>query len=661
MIKSKRLRDAVTVVLLVLFAVGGLWAEPAAGTGSGRPVAASTTDKLLQMVPAGSLFVVRVNNFDYTLSQIDQFLAGLSPMPMGVSMLVRMQFANVLGSPELNGVNMAGSFAIFAVAVPDESTETDAIPDVFIGGLVPVTDYKQFISGNSNLGQPDEKGISKITSQTVPAMLITQVGNFALVSPAENSDKLVVMAKSISTGNTAGLASALDADEAKLAIEEPLWIYGNVQQASSVFGPMALGQLEQIKAKMAECADPNMPGPMANPAAIMGAYAGLLETLMKETKAVTLTANPKPTVLNLTVSVSAVPGTDMANMLVAEDKAPKENKLLGYLEDGAMMNFAFKVNKTLWNQINDKGIDLMAAIVDESMTSEDIAKWKTLATDSISSLGGSMVCSFSIDTKNKPPFALKYVMAIEDEKTFNRVIEEAVEMFNSSGITDFYKKMGMDTSFTIKRGVDSYKGVSIDSAKLVMKPADTNSPQAQMINAMYGDGFDYRWAMIDGLCVYAIGGDVDSAIRELIDEVKGGGSKQMASEIKSALTLLPDAGSADFMATYNLMRVFKMAMSMAPVPMPQMDVPTKSNIVFAGKIGNGRMAVQIALPKEHLTEIMTAVMMMQQQMMQQMQEQPMMIQQNSWTCSMHPQVRMPQKGKCPTCGMELAPVGPKAK
>ncbi len=665
MIRSKRcLENTVVAVLSILFAAAGVWAKPAtkaAGTVRIRPVAGQTTDKLLQMVPAESLFVVRVNNLDYTLNQTDQFLAGLSPVPIGVAMLARMQFANVLGSPELNGVNMAGSFAVFAVTAPGESTETNPPSNMFIGGLVPVTDYKQFISGNPNCSQPDEKGVSKITGQTGPAMLITQAGNFALVGSAENYDKLVAMAKSISDAKAAGLAGALDADETKLAISEPLWVYGNVQQASKVFGPIALGQIEQIKAKMAECEDPNVQGPMANPEAIMDMYAGLLETLMKETKAVTLTANPKPTALNLTVSVSAVPGTDMANMLVAEDEAPKENKLLGYLEDGAMMNFACQVNKTFWNQINDKGIDLMAEIAGESMTSEDTAKWKTLATDAISSMGGSMVCSFSVDAKNKPPFAFKYVMAVEDEKTFNRVIEEAAEMMNTSGIADFYKKMGMEIGFTIKRDAGSYKGVSIDSAKFTMKSVDANSPQGQMINAMYGDGFDYRWAIIDGLCVYAVGGDVDSAIRELIDTVKAGGSKRMASEIKSALTLLPDAGKADFMVTYNLMRVFKMAMSMAPVPMPQMDIPTKSNVVFAGKISNGKMAVQIALPKEHLTEIMTAFqMMMQQKMTQQMQEQPMMMQ-NLWTCSMHPQVRMPQKGKCPMCGMELGPVRPQAK
>ena len=27
-----------------------------------------------------------------------------------------------------------------------------------------------------------------------------------------------------------------------------------------------------------------------------------------------------------------------------------------------------------------------------------------------------------------------------------------------------------------------------------------------------------------------------------------------------------------------------------------------------------------------------------------------------WTCAMHPQIRMPEPGKCPICGMELIPL-----
>jgi Cu(I)/Ag(I) efflux system membrane fusion protein len=28
----------------------------------------------------------------------------------------------------------------------------------------------------------------------------------------------------------------------------------------------------------------------------------------------------------------------------------------------------------------------------------------------------------------------------------------------------------------------------------------------------------------------------------------------------------------------------------------------------------------------------------------------------TWTCSMHPQIRMPEPGKCPICGMDLIPL-----
>jgi len=185
--------------------------------------------------------------------------------------------------------------------------------------------------------------------------------------------------------------------------------------------------------------------------------------------------------------------------------------------------------------------------------------------------------------------------------------------------------MGIETSFEIQRGVDNYKNVSIDSAKLTMKSTDAASPQGQMINAMYGGGFDYRWGIVDGLCVLTIGSNADSSIRELIDQVKAGRT-QMGSEVKAALELLPEAEKADFVVTYNMLRWLKIvgSMTVMPIPMPmlQTDIPTKSNIALAGKAGNGKMVVDIALPKEHLKEITTAVLTMQQQMKMMMQQNP---------------------------------------
>ena len=507
-------------------------------------------------------------------------------------------------------------------------TQTNPISKVFIGGLIPVTDYRQLISDNPNCGQPDEKGVSKITSNGTPIMLVTQAGNYALISRANDYDKLVAMAKVISASEAAGLASALDAAEVKLAMTEPIWVYGNVQQASRTFGNVVSGKIEELKTTM-KSIDPNRPGtpPMMNIENIMNMYASILETFTKETQYLSIAINPKPDVLNITKTISAVPGTDMANMFVADTSADQKNKLLGYLEDGAFMNFGFKINSSFWKEFNIKSIDLLAVMAGENITTKDIARMKALAADAADCVGGPIACSASIDIKTKPPFVAKYVIAVKDKEKFNRLIDEAMQMFNTSGIMDFYKDLGIETSLTIERGVDRYKDISIDSAKFTMKSTDANSPQGQMINVMYGSGFDYRWGMVDGLWVCTIGGNANSAIRELIDQVKAGGPKQIGDEMKTALTLLPEADKADFVVTYNFLRLFKMVTAMVPVPIPQMDIPTKSNIVFAGKAGNGKMVVDIALPKEHLMEIMAVFMKMQQLM----QQQKMMMQQQQKT------------------------------
>jgi hypothetical protein len=601
MLKSRRLRNTATAGLLVLFIFAvTLYAQSPA------------SNELLKMIPAKSLFCVRVNNFDYTLNQIDQFLAGVSPMPMGVSMLVRMQLANLLGSPQLNGLNTNGSFAVFGTILSGEPAQANPVANMFVGILVPVTDYKQFVEGNTNCTEPDDKGISKITMNGAPIMLAAKAGNYALISWANVYDKLDTMAKEISGANAAGLNGTLDAAEAKLAETEPIWTYGNVQQVNEAFGPMISAKFQEIQTMMKNMqAGPPGASP-ANIQNIMNMYSSILDVLMKETKSVSIAVNPKPDVLNITKTISAVPGTDMAKMLTSDGSSQRDNALLTYLQDGAVANFGATINTPFWKMLNVRSIDLFAAMAGGSMSADNVKEMKTLASDIIDSVEGPVAYSISSDAKNKPPFAVKYVIAVKDDKKFNQIIEKATGMISSSGIMDFYKSMGMETSFSMKSGVDSYKGVSINSAKLTMKVTDANSPQAQMITSMYGEGFDYRWGMADGLFVCAVSGDVNSTIRELIDQVKADGPKQIGAETKAALSLLPQANKADFFVTFNILRLIKMATSMVPIPIPPMDIQTKSNIVIAGSAANSKMVVNIAVPKQHLTEIMTAFMTMQQ-------------------------------------------------
>ena len=383
-----------------------------------KPAPRPAGDALLAMVPAESLFCVRINNFEYTLSQIDQFIAGVSPVPMMTSMLVRMQFTNLLGSPQLSGVNMAGSFAIFATTAPGES-----IGDDLVSILVPITDYKQFISGNQNIGPPDGKGVSKISGV---GGLVTQVGNFALFKSPESYDKLVKLKKSISEGKMANLATALDAAEAQKATRQAIWAYGNIELTQKNLGTEISGGLAGLKT-MAGAMMPTGPDG-TSPAAGLDMN---IENLMKQIRFLSLTLNPKPNVLNITTTISGVPGTKVA------------------------------------------------------------------------------------------------------------------QTFSAPG------KMG----------------------------SSTDSPTVLMLSQMLG----------------------------------AKDPKEMGPQLKSITSLIPNADKADYVGTYNLMNLFKLAMAFAPMPAPKMDMPAKSSMAFAVKVGEGALSLDIALPKEHLAEIAAVAMMMQPQ------------------------------------------------
>src|SRR4030042_205313 len=314
MFQARCLRSYIVMSLLVLFvSSSGLWAQSVSG------------DELLKMVPAKTIFCIRINNFNNTLNQLDQFLAGASPMPMGVSMLVRGQLIELLGSPELKGVNMEGSFAIFGAVTPSQTTQAHPAPSIFVGMITPVSDYKQFIEGNPNCAQADEKGVSKITKNGTPVMLVTQSKNYALLSWANDYDKLIATAKEISANNSVGLATTLDASQTKQAMVDSIWAYSNIQQVSNTYGSLITGKINEIKETMKNLEATPAGAAPANVQNIMNMYAGIIDTLLKETKSLSIAINPKPNVLNITKTISAVPGTDMAKMFVTDASPQKEN------------------------------------------------------------------------------------------------------------------------------------------------------------------------------------------------------------------------------------------------------------------------------------------------------------------------------------------------
>jgi hypothetical protein len=205
------------------------------------------------------------------------------------------------------------------------------------------------------------------------------------------------------------------------------------------------------------------------------------------------------------------------------------------------------------------------------------------------------------------------VATLKDKQKFYRVLEEAPKLMAEGAIADFYAKMGVKLQFNVKRGVETYKGVPIDAITFAMQPVDANSPQAQMMKAMYGEGMNLRLAVVNNLLVYALAQEPEKAIHTLIDQAAAGGPSQVPTEVQAALALLPDAKKSQLFGTYNVLRLLQIAMTMMPMAAPPAEVPTQSNVAFAGQIGDGRLRIETAVPKQHVLEVMAVVMKMQQQ------------------------------------------------
>jgi hypothetical protein len=479
--------------------------------------------------------------------------------------------------------------------------------NMFIGALIPVGDYNEFISQNPNRGKPDDEGVSTITVDGQPRALATNVRRFALLCPPDAREKLISVKKMMGEREQS-LVTALDDDQRQQAANASVWVYVNVKQASQLVGPMFFAQLEQMKAQLQKMKESGQGPPMmVDPSGVVSLYGGMFKMLMNGTDQVTVALTPSAQMCNVAVGVKPVPGTEMA-AIIGSAVAGDFGNMLGYLDDGAMMNLGCKVDRDSLKAGYGKLIDLVGQMAAGAVPEADLDKVKTLTASLIDAMGDSLAISFGATGRESPLLSIKYVIKVKDEKVFKEAIEEQLKMMQDGTFAKLYKGFGMEMDFKVERGADTYKEVKIDSAKVAFKIGDEKSPQTEMIKKIYGDALDYRWAFVDGYCVYSIGGGADQTIRDLIDQVRAGGPKEIGSEMKAAVEAIPNSRQADAVGTFNYVRMLNMVLGFMPLPEgaspPKLQVPTKSNVAFAGRTtADGKLEMQIALPKEHLVEI----------------------------------------------------------
>lgn len=585
--KSRKKKTLVLTALLLVLGVVGF--------GAVAPVQAAgdPTD----LVPKDCFFCVRINNLDNALGQVDMFLTGL--FPMGISMMAKMQLGQFLGGPQPQGIDMAGGFAIFS-PIPGSPDPTA------IGVLVPVSSYETFVSQNANVGAADAQGLSQIGPPDSPMLVARKFGDYALISPVGNEQALIGATKP-----TAALSADLDPAESKRATTAPIWAFGNLQSTGQMFGPMIQAQLGGMKEMMA-----SGQGPEAEATAgMMDMYSGMLDSLMKEGKYVSLALTPSGEKISLGAVVGSVPGSKMAEMLQG-GQSTANPKVTQCLDDGACMNVVGK-NTPLLKKFNDMYInEMFPKMMGDNLSDEEMQEFKTIAKDAMDAFGGAIAASVVTAPKSKPPFAVKYIAELNDAQKFRKLLDEGTKAMSSGSIGRFYEEMGMKMSFDVKQKAETYKGVAIDTIKFNMTPTEADSSEAEAMGAILGDGLNIQMAATDGLLVYALSENPGPAIRELIDQVKSTTPATPSSEVQTAMKLIPGSETADLFATFNVVRLMQIAKAVAPeeIPLPEGALASQSNVAVASKVKDGKATLDLAVPKQHVLEIMQIVMQMQQGM-----------------------------------------------
>ena len=287
------------------------------------------------------------------------------------------------------------------------------------------------------------------------------------------------------------------------------------------------------------------------------------------------------------------------------------------------MNFAGSMEGPFWQKFAEAYANMLPKMLGAAgADTEGASQLKQMILDGADAYSGSFAGSLTIDTQSKPPIGVTYVIGLKDTQKFRELMDKATAMMNEGPIAEFYQKMGMKMTFEVKRNAETYQGTAIDTMKFNVEATDTGSMQAQMMDQMYGDGLNFSMAVVNNQLVVAAAQEPSTVAKKLIDQVKAGGPAQTPAEVQAAMGLIPGAAKADFFATFNILRLMQMVTAASPMPMPPMQINSQSNAAMMGSISNGKMTVELAVPKQHVQEIMGTIMQMQMQQ-QQMQQPPM--------------------------------------
>lgn len=570
-------------------------------------------ESAIDIIPADADLCIVVNNMDMALGGLDQYLAGISPVPAAISMAARMPLASITGDPALANINTQGQFAAFVLTEPGEPGPNSNTPfgNIYVFLVVPVKDFSTLIKDNASYSEPDDNGIYTVTAN-MPSnfemqLLCKHINNHLILTGTNSPAKQQAYEKLTTIGTSEILKNSLNHSQLDSSSSKPFWMNIDIENVNKKFGPQITEQLNNLKLMFADM--PNQQG--VDVAAIMDIYFKFIEQALKETDSLSVSLDAKPDMLHINKYIKPLDDSDIQKALAGSSASTINAKSFAYLKENAAMNVVMNLKDPLIKNIQIASLDffqmLNPAMTDEQMT--DMIKFTENCFDAI---GSTAVGTFAMDGDPNigMPIDGVYIIDIADKAKFAEIMKKAETCWDDYQIGKLYDVMGINMDFKIEKSVETYKDIAIDKATLTFAATDANSPQAQMIKAMYGEGFLYHWATVNDKMVCGIGAKSSQAIKESIDSISAGKQFATPADVQTALSSIENSNTADIFGTYDYLQIFKWSMTaMANQPgIPNIDLSkvnatSESSIAFAIWATDDAVEFEFAIPKQHLTDI----------------------------------------------------------
>ncbi|MCE5184720.1 MAG: TlpA family protein disulfide reductase [Planctomycetaceae bacterium] len=601
----ERLNRLVTVSLVLLASMLPLQA------------AQGPSDALLASLPENCIAILRVNNLNDALTKMDSYLMGASPVPVSLAMLVNMQLVSATGDATLTGIDKAGSFVVMVLPSEEE--------DVNVGILAPLTSFDEFTAANKSVSKLEDGTVLLNAPQSqIGSFVLASVlnGKYALAVPESEKESLSPLKTALDDKTSKRLAARLSAAQSKDASTVPAWAFVNLSMLYDEHGEEIQ---EAIDEGMQKAGEQGM-GELMGVAGKM--YKEMFKTFAGDADSLTIAMQPENTLLTIDTTLRAKDGSETAKMLVADPAAKNGYQLGGFMNNTYAINALAKLNQPMLEKMNETMLRIMDASATEGTSAELSAKLRTLMNEWMKGTGSEFGFSFSY-AAGAPPIRLREVVQMKEGTSAKKMMTE-----NLDAINDIYKSMGLPFQISYKADAETYKDTGIDviqiSALEATQGAEANSEFNEMMKKMYGpEGIKYFMAQKGSLLLITIGGQGIDEMKSLIDQPA---SQPIAGDMKTAVDTLANTAYGDFAASINILRLMKgMGEMMQSLPGAEqnpmkdifkgINIQSQSTLVLGGKVADGQLGLRIALPKQHLMEVVTAGMQIQQQIMQDQQQQ----------------------------------------